>query len=159
MAAVPELHPRRHVLGALRILFCETPSVLVEHPVRAAQPFRLVRAGMQTSDRREEQHARPRHFPRHSAEDTVGEQVRLAQVARRLIVVVHLHHLRDRPVAVHVAPAARHEAVGVDGELHAGHVLLERPLAEPVAELVFAHPECLRAAGIETPVHDPGFDV
>ena len=46
VAAVPELRPRRHVLGALRILVCKVPSVLVEHPVRAAQPFRLVLAGM-----------------------------------------------------------------------------------------------------------------
>ena len=97
---------------------------------------------------------------RHATERAVRKQIRLPQIARRLIEVIHLHQVGDRLVAVHVAPAARHKTVGADGELLLAQHLPERTaLAEPVAELVLADTELLRPAGIETPVDHLRLDV
>ena len=138
VAPVPERAPGGDMRGAFRLFALDGPAVAVEHFVRAAQPFRLVLARVQARDRGEEEDTAvaglpPYRFnvtrgravspltaaihPRHATEDSVREQIRFSEIARRLVVVVILHHLRDSPVAVHVAPPARHESVGGDREL------------------------------------------
>ena len=52
-----------------------------------------------------------------------------------------------------MAPAAGHETVGADRELHVRQVLLELSLTEADTETILAHVELLRAARIEAPIH------
>ncbi len=95
----------------------------------------------------------PHDLPRHATKCPIRKQIGLAEIARRLIEVVHLHQISDRLVAVHVAPTTRHETVGADGEfLFTQHLPERTALAESIAELVLADTELLRSAGIETPV-------
>ena len=163
VAAVPERAPPGDVRRAFRLLAVDVPAVTVEHLVRAAEPFGLVPARVIACDRGEEEGTavagRPPYrtdvtrgravspltaaiLPRHATEHAVRKQIRLAEIARRLVEVIHLHQVSNRIVAVHVAPAARHKTVGADGELLLAQHLPERTaLAEPVAELVLADAE------------------
>ena len=181
VAAVPERAPPGDMRRAFRLLAVDVPAVTVEHLVRAAEPFGLVPARVIASDRGEEEGravaGRPPYrtdvtrgravspltaaiLPRHATEHAVRKQIRLAEIARRLVEVIHLHQVGDRLVAVHMTPAIWLETVGADGELLLAQHLPERTaLAEPVAEFVLADAELLRPAGIETPVDHLRLDV